>query len=85
MSTLESDTRSRVLLASHVIKVHLMLEWIFNLRFCNAFSVLCRDPNLDYGKKLAELVDNKLARHYELDDISKKKVRELLSVYNILT
>uniref|UniRef100_A0A672KTK4 Syntaxin-binding protein 3-like n=1 Tax=Sinocyclocheilus grahami TaxID=75366 RepID=A0A672KTK4_SINGR len=32
-----------------------------------------KDPNLNYGKKLAELVDNKLARHYELDDNSKKK------------
>lgn len=28
----------------------------------------------DYAKLLAELVDNKLARHYELDDSSKKKV-----------
>ncbi|XP_016340061.1 syntaxin-binding protein 3-like isoform X1 [Sinocyclocheilus anshuiensis] len=32
-----------------------------------------KDLNLNYGKKLAELVDNKLARHYELDDNSKKK------------
>ncbi len=79
-STLESDTRGRVLLTSHVLELHLMLEWRFNL-----FSVLCREANLDYGKKLAELVDNKLARYYELDDDSKKKVRELLSVYNNLT
>lgn len=45
-----------------------MLELIFN-------PVLCRDSDLNYGKKLAELVDNKLARHYDLDDNSKKKVR----------
>uniref|UniRef100_A0A671RJY8 Syntaxin-binding protein 3-like n=1 Tax=Sinocyclocheilus anshuiensis TaxID=1608454 RepID=A0A671RJY8_9TELE len=32
-----------------------------------------KDSALDYGNKLAELVDNKLARHYELDDHSKKK------------
>uniref|UniRef100_A0A8C1XW44 Syntaxin binding protein 3 n=1 Tax=Cyprinus carpio TaxID=7962 RepID=A0A8C1XW44_CYPCA len=32
-----------------------------------------KDPNLNYGKKLAELVDNKLARHYELDDNPNKK------------
>uniref|UniRef100_A0A673I9T1 Syntaxin-binding protein 3-like n=1 Tax=Sinocyclocheilus rhinocerous TaxID=307959 RepID=A0A673I9T1_9TELE len=32
-----------------------------------------QDSALDYGNKLAELVDNKLARHYELDDNSKKK------------
>uniref|UniRef100_A0A672TB78 Syntaxin-binding protein 3-like n=1 Tax=Sinocyclocheilus grahami TaxID=75366 RepID=A0A672TB78_SINGR len=32
-----------------------------------------KDSALDYGNKLAELVDNKLARHYELDDNSKKK------------
>uniref|UniRef100_A0A8C2D8Y1 Syntaxin binding protein 3 n=1 Tax=Cyprinus carpio TaxID=7962 RepID=A0A8C2D8Y1_CYPCA len=31
------------------------------------------NPNLNYGKKLAELVDNKLARHYELDDNPNKK------------
>lgn len=34
----------------------------------------CRDSVKDYAKLLAELVDNKLARHYELDDSSKKKV-----------
>ncbi|XP_051947863.1 syntaxin-binding protein 3-like [Xyrauchen texanus] len=32
-----------------------------------------KDSALDYAKKLAEVVDNKLARHYELDDNSKKK------------
>ncbi|XP_067227154.1 syntaxin-binding protein 3 isoform X1 [Chanodichthys erythropterus] len=32
-----------------------------------------KDSALGYGKQLAELVDNKLARHYELDDISKNK------------
>ncbi|XP_050952736.1 syntaxin-binding protein 3 [Labeo rohita] len=32
-----------------------------------------KDSDLNYGKKLAELVDNKLARHYDLDDNSKKK------------
>uniref|UniRef100_A0AAR2M109 Syntaxin binding protein 3 n=1 Tax=Pygocentrus nattereri TaxID=42514 RepID=A0AAR2M109_PYGNA len=32
-----------------------------------------KDSTLDYAKILAELVDNKLARHYELDDNGKKK------------
>ncbi|KAI5609208.1 syntaxin-binding protein 3 [Silurus asotus] len=32
-----------------------------------------KDSGLDYAKMLAELVDQKLARHYELDDDSKKK------------
>ncbi|KAK9953989.1 hypothetical protein ABG768_016100 [Culter alburnus] len=32
-----------------------------------------KDSALGYGKQLAELVDNKLARHYELDDNSKNK------------
>ncbi|KTF95906.1 hypothetical protein cypCar_00019382, partial [Cyprinus carpio] len=36
-------------------------------------ATLDEDPNLNYGKKLAELVDNKLARHYELDDNPNKK------------
>uniref|UniRef100_A0A8C0Y8R9 Syntaxin binding protein 3 n=2 Tax=Cyprinus carpio TaxID=7962 RepID=A0A8C0Y8R9_CYPCA len=39
--------------------------------FANEFSLQCRDSA--NGNKLAELVDNKLARHYELDDNSKKK------------
>ena len=29
---------------------------------------------MENAKALAELVDNKLARHYELDDSGKKKV-----------
>lgn len=33
---------------------------------------------MENAKTLAELVDNKLARHYELDDSSTKKVRSLL-------
>uniref|UniRef100_A0A7N5ZUR2 Syntaxin binding protein 3 n=1 Tax=Anabas testudineus TaxID=64144 RepID=A0A7N5ZUR2_ANATE len=32
-----------------------------------------KDSNLDNAKTLAELVDNKLARYYELDDSGKKK------------
>ncbi|KAK3518805.1 hypothetical protein QTP70_014889 [Hemibagrus guttatus] len=32
-----------------------------------------KDSVMDYAKLLAELVDNKLAHHYELDDSSKKK------------
>ncbi|KAM9445042.1 syntaxin-binding protein 3 [Clarias gariepinus] len=32
-----------------------------------------KDSMMDYAKSLAELVDKKLARHYELDEISKKK------------
>lgn len=32
---------------------------------------------MENAKTLAELVDNKLARHYELDDSGKKKVRYL--------
>lgn len=30
---------------------------------------------MENAKILAELVDNKLAKHYELDDSGKKKVR----------
>lgn len=37
-----------------------------------------RDGNMDNAKTLAELVDNKLTRHYQLDDDGKKKVRDLL-------
>lgn len=33
---------------------------------------------MENAKTLAELVDNKLTRHYELDDSSTKKVRSLL-------
>lgn len=32
---------------------------------------------MENAKTLAELVDNKLARHYELDDNGKKKVRHM--------
>lgn len=32
---------------------------------------------MENAKTLAELVDNKLAQHYELDDSGKKKVRLL--------
>ncbi|XP_077440803.1 syntaxin-binding protein 3 isoform X4 [Vanacampus margaritifer] len=32
-----------------------------------------RDTNMEYAKTLAELVDNKLSRYYEMDDSSKKK------------
>ncbi|XP_061681588.1 syntaxin-binding protein 3 isoform X2 [Syngnathoides biaculeatus] len=32
-----------------------------------------KDPNMEYAKILAELVDNKLSRHYEMDDSNKKK------------
>lgn len=32
---------------------------------------------MENAKTLAELVDNKLARHYELDDSGAKKVRFL--------
>lgn len=34
---------------------------------------------MENAKTLAELVDNKLARHYELDDSGTKKVRSVLS------
>ncbi|XP_077060739.1 syntaxin-binding protein 3 [Siphateles boraxobius] len=34
-----------------------------------------KDSALGYGKQLAELVDDKLARHYELDDNSKIKAK----------
>lgn len=34
---------------------------------------------MENAKTLAELVDNKLAKHYELDDSDKKKVRHVLS------
>uniref|UniRef100_A0A7N6AJI0 Syntaxin binding protein 3 n=1 Tax=Anabas testudineus TaxID=64144 RepID=A0A7N6AJI0_ANATE len=37
-----------------------------------------KDSNLDNAKTLAELVDNKLARYYELDDSGKKKAQVLI-------
>lgn len=37
-----------------------------------------REGSMENAKTLAELVDNKLARHYELDDSGNKKVRHLL-------
>lgn len=37
--------------------------------------ITTRDSNMENAKALAELVDDKLARHYELDDSGKKKVR----------
>lgn len=39
---------------------------------------LTRDANMENAKTLAELVDGKLAKHYELDDSGKKKVIPLL-------
>lgn len=38
------------------------------------FFFLIRDSVVDFAKLLAEQVDNKLTRHYELDENSKKKV-----------
>lgn len=38
-------------------------------------SFVSRDSNVENAKIFAELVDDKLARHYELDDSGKKKVR----------
>lgn len=40
---------------------------------------MSRDSSMENAKVLAELVDNKLARHYELDDGGKKKVSHLLT------
>lgn len=37
-----------------------------------------RDGNMENAKVFAELVDKKLARHYELDDSETKKVTSLL-------
>ncbi|XP_010786535.1 syntaxin-binding protein 3-like isoform X1 [Notothenia coriiceps] len=37
-----------------------------------------KDANMENAKTLAELVDDKLAKHYELDDSGKKKVIPLL-------
>lgn len=34
---------------------------------------------MENAKVLAELVDSKLVRHYDLDDSGKKKVRRLLN------
>lgn len=39
--------------------------------------VITRDSTMENAKSLAELVDTKLARHYELDDSGKKKVKHL--------
>lgn len=63
---------------SLVLRLHLM--WCLNGYRIIEFFVLCRDSALGYGKQLAELVDNKLARHYELDDNSKNKVRASISL-----
>lgn len=51
--------------------------WCMNgdLMYLHEVVIICRDSALDYGKKLAELVDNKLARHCEMDEKWKKKVR----------
>lgn len=43
------------------------------------FYITTRDSNMENAKTLAELVDNKLATHYDLDDSGKKKVRHPLS------
>ncbi len=40
--------------------------------YCDSYN---SDNKMQNAKILAELVDNKLARHYELDDSGKKKVR----------
>lgn len=56
-------------LGLHMLKLHLMLTWTFH-------TLPCRDSEPSYGKKLAELVDNKLAQHFELDDNWKKKVSD---------
>ena len=40
--------------------------------------VIPRDNNMENAKTLAELVDNKLTRYYELDDSGTKKVRSAL-------
>lgn len=42
---------------------------------CILFNVTPSGNKLKNAKILAELVDNKLARHYDLDDSGKKKVR----------
>lgn len=41
--------------------------------------ITTRDSNMENAKTLAELVDNKLVTHYNLDDSGKKKVRHLLN------
>ena len=41
--------------------------------------IINRDSNMENAKTLAELVDYKLEKHYELDDSGKKKVRHLLN------
>lgn len=40
---------------------------------------------MENAKTLAELIDTRLARHYELDDNGKKKVRHLLKKKNVDT
>lgn len=37
--------------------------------------ILTRDGNMQNAQTLAELVDNKLAQHYQLDESGKKTVR----------
>lgn len=46
---------------------------------------VCRESGVDYAKWLAEMVDTKLARHYELDDGDKKKVWILLLTHSFST
>lgn len=43
----------------------------------NNIYIITRDGNMENAKLLAELVDRKLATHYQLDDSGKKKVRGL--------
>lgn len=45
--------------------------------FIYIFLTSTRDGNMENAKILAEFVDNKLSRHYELDDSGAKKVRFL--------
>lgn len=55
------------------------LDLNVNLTHGNKIYIITRDGNMENAKVLAEMVDRKLAAHYQLDDSSKKKVRGLLN------
>lgn len=45
------------------------------LTYGKLICIVTRDNNLENAKTLAEMVDDRLARYYDLDDSGKKKVR----------
>lgn len=66
-------TENTVLCFIHWINLDLNVH----LTHGNNIYIITRDGNMENAKLLAELVDRKLATHYQLDDSGKKKVRGL--------